>query len=49
MRAFDVPRSVLSVDLVSKVIGWRPRMDFNEGIRRTLADLAAKASFASME
>jgi len=48
-RAFDVPRSILSIDLLERVVGWRPRVDFSEGIRRTLADLAAGASVACMD
>jgi UDP-glucose 4-epimerase len=36
-RAFDVPVSVLDVRCAQEVLGWRARVPFEEGVRRTLA------------
>ena len=33
-RPFDVPRSVLSIDLARTALGWSPKIDFECGLRR---------------
>lgn len=35
-RSFDVPKSVLSIDKARRLIGWAPRIDLQDGIRRML-------------
>lgn len=35
-RPFDVPISILDIERARKELGWRPTVDFAEGIRRTL-------------
>lgn len=35
-RAFDVPASVLAIDLARRSLGWEPTMSFPEGLKRTL-------------
>lgn len=48
-RAFDVQRSVLAIDRAARVLDWRPRVTFSEGVARTLADLAADARLARLD
>ena len=38
-RPFDVPVSVLDVTLARTIVGWSPRLSFQEGMARTLRDL----------
>ena len=40
-RAFDVPVNVLDVSLAGRVLGWRPRLSFQEALERTLRWLEA--------
>ena len=35
-RLGDLPRSALSYDLARDVLGWRPTVNLNEGVRRTV-------------
>jgi UDP-glucose 4-epimerase len=36
-RAVDVPTSVISVERAREVLGWVPKMSFDEGLRETIA------------
>lgn len=36
-RSTDVDISVLDIALADKILGWRPQVNFDEGLRRTLA------------
>ncbi|WP_332116126.1 NAD-dependent epimerase/dehydratase family protein [Azorhizobium caulinodans] len=47
-RPYDVPVSVLDISAAHAALGWRPRFSFAEGIRLTLADLAAGHAFSSL-
>ncbi|WP_423414768.1 NAD-dependent epimerase/dehydratase family protein [Hyphomicrobium sp. B1] len=38
-RAFDVPTNILDISATTATCGWRPRLSFGEGLRRTLQDL----------
>jgi UDP-glucose 4-epimerase len=40
-RAFDVPVNVLDIGLANRVLGWRPRVTFRDGLARTLQWLQA--------
>lgn len=42
-RAFDVPISVLDVTLARILLGWSPRLSFQDGMARTLLDLEHRA------
>jgi UDP-glucose 4-epimerase len=35
-RAFDVPVNVLDIRLADKVLGWQPRLTFEDALDRTL-------------
>jgi len=35
-RPFDVPASVLSIDLAKRYMGWEPTMTFRDGLKQTL-------------
>ncbi len=48
-RPFDVPVSILAVERARDRLGWVPRLSFSDGVDRTLSDLAAAASFSTME
>ena len=48
-RPFDVPVSILSVDLARTRLGWVPRLSFAEGIERTLGDLSTNAVFSTLD
>jgi len=48
VRPFDVPVSVLAIDLANRILGWAPKLSFADGITRTLADLAAGADFSTL-
>jgi UDP-glucose 4-epimerase len=45
-RTFDVPANVLDISLARSALGWAPRTDFEEGVKRTAAwirgELAAR-------
>jgi nucleoside-diphosphate-sugar epimerase len=47
-RPFDVPKSVLAIDHVRRVLGWSPRVSLSDGIARTLADLKANRAFSTL-
>jgi len=47
-RAFDVPVSVLDIGHAQRVLGWAPRLSFNQGLTRTLADLAARSVLSDL-
>ena len=36
-RRFDAPRILLDTDLASQILGWRPRVNLDEGLARTWA------------
>jgi UDP-glucose 4-epimerase len=42
-RPFDIPISVLDVTLARTVLGWSPRLSFQDGVTRTLQDLEQRA------
>ena len=42
-RPFDVPISVLDVTLAWTVLGWSPRLSFQDGVARTLQELEQRA------
>lgn len=48
VRPFDVPVSVLAINLAHQVLGWAPKLSFADGITRTLADLAIGADFSTL-
>jgi UDP-glucose 4-epimerase len=48
-RPFDVPISVLDVTLARSVLGWSPRLSFQEGIARTLRDLERQAALSMLD
>jgi UDP-glucose 4-epimerase len=39
-RTFDVPSNVLSIERIERILDWRPRLTFPEGLARMLSDLA---------
>ncbi len=45
-RVFDIPVSILDVGLASKVLGWRPRLSFAEGLSQTLQQVAPRSDHA---
>jgi UDP-glucose 4-epimerase len=47
-RAFDLPVSVLDISHAGRVLGWRPRLSFTQGMARTLADLAANSALSDL-
>jgi UDP-glucose 4-epimerase len=48
-RPFDVPISVLDVTLARIVLGWSPRLSFQEGLARTLRDLEQRAVLSMLD
>jgi len=36
-RPFDVLRSVVAIDRATAALGWEPKVDFGEGLQRTIA------------
>jgi UDP-glucose 4-epimerase len=48
-RPFDVPISVLDVTLARTVLGWSPRLSFQEGMARTLRDLEQGAVISVLD
>lgn len=48
-RPFDVPVSILAVDLARTRLGWIPRLSFAEGVERTLGDLSMNAVFSTLD
>lgn len=48
-RGFDVPVSVLDVELARVVLGWSPRLSFSDGMIRTLLDLERRAMFSTLD
>jgi UDP-glucose 4-epimerase len=43
-RSFDVPANVLDISKISAETGWRPRMDFDEGLNLTWTDIVDRMS-----
>jgi len=35
-RAFDVPSNMLAIDRAGKILGWKPAVQFPDGLKRTL-------------
>jgi UDP-glucose 4-epimerase len=48
-RPFDVPISVLDVTLARTVLGWSPRLSFQDGMARALRDLERRAMLSTLE
>jgi UDP-glucose 4-epimerase len=48
-RLFDVPISVLDVTLARTVLGWSPRLSFQEGMARTLRDLEQGSVISALD
>jgi UDP-glucose 4-epimerase len=48
-RAFDVPVSVLDINLARSELEWTPALSFAEGLTRTLRDLEMKRSFSTLD
>ena len=48
-RSFDVPVSVLNVELARALLNWSPRLSFTDGIARTIGDLQRRAVFANLD
>lgn len=38
-RPYDVPVSVLDISMMHDLLKWKPRLNFSDGVRRTLSDL----------
>jgi len=48
-RIFDVPVNVLEISRAKKVLGWSPRVTLQEGLHRTLNDLARNAALSHID
>ena len=48
-RIFDVPVNVLEISRAKKVLGWSPRVTLQEGLLRTLNDLARNAALSHID
>jgi len=40
-RTFDVPVNILSIERAREILGWRPFLDFSDGLALTLDDIKA--------
>jgi UDP-glucose 4-epimerase len=48
-RPFDVPISILDVTLAQTILGWSPRLSFQDGVARTLRDLEQHAEISMLD
>jgi UDP-glucose 4-epimerase len=48
-RSFDVPVSILDVTLAGTILGWSPRLSFQDGIGRTLQDLRGNVALSVLD
>jgi UDP-glucose 4-epimerase len=47
-RAFDVPVNVLDVTRAEEILGWRPRLSFEQGLELAATDLQRNTPFSTL-
>jgi len=47
-RKFDVPVNILSIERAREILGWRPFLDFSDGLALTLDDIKAERRLSSI-
>ena len=48
-REFDIPISILDISRARRILNWKPRLSFSEGIEQTVEDLSSDTQFSNLD